>query len=74
MKPALCAFAATLFAFSAASAQTPAPTTPPQTKEPGQQNMVINPTHDECLKGWTANLKWSKPQFDQFCATLSKSK
>ena len=58
-----------------ALAQTAAPTAPaPQTKEPGQQTIVVNPTVAECTTGWNADLKWSKAQFDQFCATMSKSK
>ncbi len=61
---------------TAANAQVtpPAPTSPPQTKEPGGQTIVLNPTQAECATGWNANLKWSKEQFDQFCSTLSKSK
>ncbi len=56
-------------------AQTASPTAPaPQTKEPGEQTIVVNPTVAECTTGWTAELKWSKAQFDQFCSTLSKSK
>ena len=74
MKVAICAMSLGLLTVSGVSAQTPAPITPPQTKEPGQQNMVINPTSDECKTGWNSNLKWTQTQFDQFCATLSKSK
>lgn len=58
-------------ALSAAEAQT-AP--PAQTKQPGQKSMVVNPTQAECQKGWSSNLKWTKPEFDRFCATLNKSK
>ena len=54
-----------------AQAQT---TAPAQTKEPSQKSMVVNPTQAQCSKGWSSNLKWTKTQFDQFCATLKKSK
>ena len=73
--PATAATVAALWFGSAAFAQTPAPpASPPQTKEPGQQNIVLNPTQAECTTGWSVNLKWSKEQFDQMCATLNKSK
>ena len=44
---------------------------PPSKSEPG---IVINPTINECNKGWDgdAGVKWSKEQFDKFCA-ISKS-
>ena len=69
-------FATLIFASGIAIAQTvPLPqASPPQTKESGQQNIVVNPTDAECATGWNANLKWSRAQFDEFCATLSKSK
>lgn len=59
---------------STAIAQTSAPVTAPQTNQPGQQTIVVNPTVDECATGWNSNLKWSQTQFDQMCATLSRSK
>ena len=35
------------------------------------QSIVVNPTIDECKNGWeAASAKWSKEQFDQFCAVL----
>jgi hypothetical protein len=47
---------------------TPGPTnpTPPATK-PGA-DLVINPTDEECKKGWNVGLKWTREQFEQFCA------
>ena len=74
MKFVICTMAAIASCAVSAMAQTDPPATAPQTKEPGQQNLVINPTQAECQKGWSADLKWSKAQFDQFCSTLSRSK
>ena len=36
-------------------------------------DIVINPTVEECKRGWDSESqrKWPKPQFDQFCAVLS---
>ena len=74
MKVSICAVMLGLLTASGASAQPTIPVAPPQTKQPGQQNMVVNPTIDECKTGWNSNLKWTQTQFDQFCASLSKSK
>ena len=49
------------------------PTSPNPQAKPGA-TMVINPTEDECKKGWNSNLKWTKEQFDQFCALLKAAK
>ena len=40
---------------------------------PTGDNIVVNPTIDECKSGWAAGdeTKWPKPQFDQFCAVLT---
>jgi hypothetical protein len=55
---------------------TPGPTNPslpgPQAK-PGA-TMVVNPTEEECRKGWSPTLKWTKEQVEQFCAQLKASK
>jgi hypothetical protein len=61
----------------AASAQTtaPGPTNPapsPQSK-PGA-TIVVNPTQDECNRGWHAGLKWTREQFEEFCTKLKASK
>src|SRR5687767_1706714 len=67
-----CAIAAAvaLCATASVAQTTPGQTDPtlpnPQAK-PGV-TMVINPTEEECKKGWNSNLKWTKEQFDQFCA------
>ena len=53
---------------------TPGPTnpTPPATK-PGA-DLVINPTDEECKKGWNGGLKWTREQFEQFCAAAPAAK
>jgi hypothetical protein len=56
----------------------PGPTNPaPPPGNPQAQpgaTIVINPTVEECRQGWNGNMKWSKQQFDHFCATLQASK
>jgi hypothetical protein len=51
------------------------PTPPPGNPQaqPGA-TIVINPTVEECRQGWNSSMKWSKEQFDHFCATLQASK
>lgn len=49
-----------------------APSSNPQA-QPGA-TIVINPTLEECRQGWKAGMKWTKQQFDHFCATLQVSK
>ena len=73
--------AAALTCATAAYAQTsptPGPTnpTPPQSNplsKPGT-DLVINPTVEECQKGWTPGVKWTKEQFDAFCQQMRTSK
>jgi hypothetical protein len=61
---------------TASHAQVPGPTspTPPNPQSKPGATMVINPTEDECRKGWDATLKWTKEQFEEFCARLKVSK
>lgn len=62
---------------TAQTSPTPGPTNPaPQTNplaKPGA-DLVINPTQDECKKGWRPGLKWTKQQFEAFCTDLRTSK
>jgi hypothetical protein len=44
----------------------------PQTKPGG--TIVVNPTQDECKRGWNAQMRWTKDQFEAFCARLGASK
>lgn len=51
----------------------PAPTPNSPLSKPGT-DLVINPTIEECQKGWTAGLKWTREQFDAFCTQMKTSK
>lgn len=44
-----------------------------QQSRPGH-DLVINPTTEECKKGWEATMKWSKEQFEQLCAQMRAAK
>ena len=59
-----------------AQTQAPGPTnpTPPNPQAQPGATMVINPTEEECRRGWNASLKWSKEQFDEFCSKLRASR
>jgi hypothetical protein len=37
-------------------------------------DMVLNPTLEECRAGWRPGLKWTKAQFEKFCTQLDISK
>jgi hypothetical protein len=52
------------------------PTSPPATNPQAQPGatIVINPTIEECRRGWNSTLKWTKDQFDRFCTALQSSK
>jgi hypothetical protein len=52
---------------------TPGPTNPNPQAKPGA-TIVVNPTEEECRKGWDPTLRWTKEQFEQFCAQLKASK
>jgi hypothetical protein len=51
----------------------PAPPPGNPQAQPGA-TIVINPTVEECWQGWNSSMKWTKEQFDHFCATLQASK
>jgi hypothetical protein len=44
-----------------------------QQSKPGS-DIVMNPTTEECKKGWEAAMKWSKEQFEQLCAQMRAAK
>lgn len=57
------------------SAQTTPPTFPaPDKGDKSEKSIVVNPTDDECRKGWSADLKWTKEQFEVYCERLRTSK
>jgi hypothetical protein len=59
----------------AQTAPTPGPTNPAPNplSKPGT-DLVINPTAEECEKGWRPGLKWTREQFDTFCTQIKTSK
>jgi len=64
---------------SVASAQnvpSPGPTNPAPSNPQGKEGatIVVNPTAEECKRGWDPSTKWTKEQFDQFCTRLGASK
>lgn len=76
-----------IFAFTAALSEarpafaqaspTPGPTNPAPVPNPLAKpgaDLVINPTTEECDKGWRPGLKWTREQFQQFCTQLKTSK
>ncbi|HEX5998116.1 MAG TPA: hypothetical protein VFZ16_01765 [Hyphomicrobiaceae bacterium] len=54
----------------------PGPTVPPKTLPvpKGGENLVINPTRDECKAGWRPGLRWTQAEFDKFCKQMNISK
>ena len=44
-----------------------------QQSKPGH-DLVINPTTEECKKGWEVAMKWTKEQFEQLCAQMRAAK
>jgi hypothetical protein len=63
------------FAQSSTGPVNPNPNPPvnPLTED-ASKTIVINPTTDECSKGWNPGLKWSKEQFAEYCAQMTVSK
>jgi hypothetical protein len=60
----------------AQTSPSPGPTVPEKTlpvPKPGE-SMIINPTREECKDGWRQGMKWSKQEFDKFCAQMEISK
>ena len=72
--------AVTIFAATQGQAQkapTPGPTNPAPPPNPLAKpgtDLVINPTANECRKGWRPGLKWTKKQFETFCREMRTSK
>jgi hypothetical protein len=56
---------------------TPAPgpvKPPPPVENPAGKGIVLNPTDEECKRGWSPSLRWTKEQFNDFCGKLGTSK
>jgi hypothetical protein len=55
---------------------TPGPTNPTPTNPQAKagSTIVVNPTVEECRRGWSTGLKWTKEQFDEFCSKMQASK
>jgi hypothetical protein len=47
---------------------------PPPTENPSGKSIVINPTDEECKRGWEPSMRWTKEQFNDFCGKLGASK
>ncbi|MDX2201823.1 MAG: hypothetical protein NW223_03675 [Hyphomicrobiaceae bacterium] len=68
----------TLAGGALAAAQTspsPGPVNPapnPQA-QPGA-TIVINPTVEQCRRGWNDTMRWTRQQFAEFCTKLGASK
>ena len=61
----------------AQTSPTPGPTSPPPPNQPLAKpgsDLVINPTTEECRKGWDSGLKWTKEQFEDYCAKMKAAK
>jgi hypothetical protein len=56
----------------AVAQSVPPQSAPPSTGQGTDRQIVINPTIEDCRRGWSSgdSAKWSKEQFDQFCAVL----
>jgi hypothetical protein len=44
----------------------------PQAK-PGA-TILVNPTAEQCKRGWSADMRWTEQQFREFCQRLETSK
>jgi hypothetical protein len=60
----------------AQNSPAPGPTNPipPNPQSKSGATIVVNPTVEECRRGWEANMRWTKDQFEQFCMRLGASK
>ena len=68
------ALAATAFAQTPPPVPGPTNPNPPTPSASGEKTIVINPTLEECRRGWVSTAQWTKEQFDQLCSKLQTSK
>ena len=55
---------------------SPGPTVPGKTLPVPKagEDLVLNPTLEECKAGWRRGMKWTKDEFDKLCTQLKISK
>lgn len=61
----------------AQTSPTPGPNRPEQSSSPLSKpgtDMVINPTEEECRAAWNPRLKWTREQFENYCAQMRSAK
>jgi hypothetical protein len=58
----------------AQTSPSPGPTAPPLPVPKKGDDLVINPTEEECKKGWHSGSRWRKKEFDRLCEQLRISK
>ncbi len=60
-----------------AQTSRPGPTNPapqPNALTKPDSDLAINPTEQECEKGWHSELKWTREQFENFCGQMKSSR
>jgi len=57
-----------LFGFHCTFAQG----TPPNPQSKPGATIVINPTEEECHRGWNATMKWTQEQFEETLEPVSQ--
>lgn len=72
--------AATVSAKAQGQSPTPSPApgptnpVPPNPQAQPGATIVINPTQDECQRGWSPSTRWTQDQFREFCTKMGASK
>jgi len=75
--PATAAVLALSAAVVAQTSPTPGPNRPEQAPSPLSNpgaDMMINPTDEQCRAGWNEQLKWTREQFESYCAQMKSAK
>ena len=76
-RAALASAGLTLFAAASLGQSVPSPgpiKPPPRVENPKGKSIVINPTEQECKRGWNPSMRWTKEQFHDFCGKMGTSK
>jgi hypothetical protein len=77
MRAAMLALAATIAAADPSPCFAQRADLGTRTGSPAQsenRTIVINPTEQECKRGWRSDLRWTKQEFKAFCTRLGASK